>query len=172
MDVKFPNRAERDPAAVRRFGWALVASSVLVVGVAGLVYVRNPTSSLQPHIVASSSGFNRAGFARAGVLDPGVQDVLARFVNALERHDDSAMRSAWPTMKPHDTRVLQALHKRLGESAHLSIDHLRMKSGAPADVWVDFLILSNSDGRAEVLRLPFEGHVSNVRGVWEIVELR
>lgn len=171
MDVRLSQQAHREPPAVRRFGWALVVSSALVASIAGIVYLWNPTAPLQPTVIASAPGFNRAGFTQPDGGDATVEKLLGRFVNALEHEDVRAMRAIFPGMTPHDARVLRALRRRLGPGAHLSVKELTLKTAAEPELQVEFVVLSKTPGSHETLRLPFEARVTNARGAWQIVKL-
>jgi len=173
MDVRLSNQ-HRDPEAFKRFGWAIVASSLVIASVAALVFMRNPTDTLQPSVVSTGGLFAGGRYAPTAVI-PEVGRLLDTFVGALEHDDQARMHATFPGMTPHDARVLRALRKRLGETAHLTVADAQLQRSSQVgalDANVQFVILSRKPEDREELRLPFTAHVRNANGHWLIVELR
>jgi hypothetical protein len=118
------NRIAAQQAAARRFGMAIVTSSLVIAGFAFIVYVRSPSDSLQPHLV-SQSGLS--GAASRLTVDAQLASLLNTFAQALEREDDAALRSVYPTITPRDARILHQVRARLGTAAHLRVANMRAR---------------------------------------------
>ncbi|HEX6558049.1 MAG TPA: hypothetical protein VF021_01260 [Longimicrobiales bacterium] len=163
-----PDRYAAQQAAARRFGIAIVTSSLVVALLAFVVYVRTPGGTLQPYFGTSQS----AGFSSRSAVTPDarIPAVLNAFVEALQRQDDVAMRTFFPTMTARDARILEQLRKRLGPAADLTLRDLHVRPVDVDEVAEDFVIVANQPNGRE-LRLPFAAVMHRQNDDWKIVEL-
>ncbi len=155
---------------MRRFGWTVVVTSLLATGFALVVYERNPTTPLQPRLIAHDAAGMQKAAPQSGTGATTVRPVLDDFVAALERHDDAALQAVFPAVTTRDARILRSVRERLGEAAHLQVSSLRLVSATTQQVEAEFVILATG-GRQNELRLPFVATIARQEDTWKIVAL-
>ena len=170
MNLAARQNGSADPAgrATRRFGIAVLGSAILITGLAFTVYIRDPETTLQPSVVHGSTFFVKA--AEEEAVAPRTRTLLDAFVEALQREDEAALRSVYPRMTEKDAHVLRALRRRLGDGTALRATSVRLKSATPAEIQVEFAVVSSSE-KPEEMRLPFAATIRKIDGAWRIAEL-
>jgi len=162
-----PHRTAAQQAAARRFGIAIVTTTVGIASFAFVVYMTSPGGTLQPRLLHESS---LAGAHATSPTDTQLMAVLNSFVSALERDDDAGMRAAFPALTARESRILHQMRGRLGPAAHLSVVNAHARKLKANEVAEDFVIVASQPGGRE-LRLPFAAVMHQQNQSWQIVEL-
>ena len=161
--------AQARTAMFRRFGWAVVASSVLITSGAFAVYMRAPHAPLQPqriHTAISQVG-NNSPPAEIRAAAPRVKTVLDIFVHALAANDDAELRYVYPAMSRYDAGVVQDLRQRMGGNPDLHLERMNLSDATTDEVHVSFLLV----GKTAAERSALAATIRNTGNGWKIVEV-
>jgi hypothetical protein len=153
----------------RRFGWAVVVSSVLITSGAFAVYMRAPHAPLQPqriHTPITTVG-NTAPPAEIREAAPRVRNVLDVFVHALAVNDETELRSVYPAMSRYDERLVHELRTRVGGDTALHVERMQLADATADEVHVNFLLV----GSKAQNRAALAATIRNTDTGWKIVEV-
>lgn len=161
MDDQQPRTVEKQQS---RIGVALLGAALMIGIVVFAVYRLRAT----PPSTASHNSAAILGSMRETPGNAHYRTVISAFVEALQRDDDAAMRSVYPTMTESDTRILHEVRKRLGGTS-LHVTAFKLEDVADTVVHAQFIIAA--DGSAEPAQLPFNATLSQRKGAWRIADL-
>lgn len=153
--------------ALKRFGWALIASALIVSGFGTAVYVRHPATSLEPKLVKASA----VGGSAKAIADENAVAVVADFFDALERNDDARLQRDFPGMTAREKRILQGIHRRLGRDSHFTVA-VRDATRHNGVIDLELIVFATVPGSDRQRRLPFTATTKLDNGEWKIIALR